>query len=167
MCENRVFSGERMSSVPLCRFLCTNLFVYVYIVFSLNIFILMVILCATVFPYWHFPAGILPGLGCVWTEGSVATRECRAYGFHLLCQSPWGIWHPVGSEQRILYLESTYWIPLHLSNEWLYVTPTVEMFTVLCGTDKFRDNERLYFHRCNETEIWKNELSRTSSLSYA
>ena len=86
-----------MSSTPLCRFLCTNLFVYIYIVFSLNILILMVILCTTVFSYWHFPAGTLPGLGCGRTERSVATWECRAYGFHLSCQIPRGIWHPVGS----------------------------------------------------------------------
>jgi hypothetical protein len=41
-------------------------------------------------------------------------------------------------EQRLLNLDSTYWIPLHLSNEWLYVTPTVEIFTAFCGTDKFQ-----------------------------
>jgi hypothetical protein len=41
-------------------------------------------------------------------------------------------------EQRLLNLDFTYWIPLHLSNEWLYVTPKVEIFTVLCGTDKFQ-----------------------------
>ena len=26
-------------------------------------------------------------------------------------------------EQRMLTLENTYWIPLHLSNEWLFVAP--------------------------------------------
>ena len=41
-------------------------------------------------------------------------------------------------EQRLLNLEFTYWIPLHLSNEWLYVTPDVEIFTVLCGNEKFQ-----------------------------
>ena len=41
-------------------------------------------------------------------------------------------------EQRLLNLEYTYWIPLHLSNEWLYVTPGIEIFTVLCGGDKFQ-----------------------------
>ena len=41
-------------------------------------------------------------------------------------------------EQRLLNLEFTYWIPLHLSNEWLYVTPNVEIFTVLCGNKKFQ-----------------------------
>ena len=58
-------------------------------------------------------------------------------------------------EQRLLYLDSTYWIPLHLSNEWLYVTPNVEIFTVLCGTDKFQmtlqDRGRLSLPpRCKE-----------------
>ena len=38
----------------------------------------------------------------------------------------------------MLTLEHTYWIPLHLSNEWLYTTPTRELFTVLCGTEKFQ-----------------------------
>ena len=41
-------------------------------------------------------------------------------------------------EQRILTLEHTYWIPLHLSNEWLFTAPKVELFTVLCGTEKFQ-----------------------------
>jgi hypothetical protein len=41
-------------------------------------------------------------------------------------------------EQRLLNLNSTYWITLHLSNEWLFVTPTVEIFTILCGNDKFQ-----------------------------
>jgi hypothetical protein len=40
--------------------------------------------------------------------------------------------------QRILNLEQTYWIPLYLSNEWLYTAPTDEIFTVLCGTEKFQ-----------------------------
>ena len=34
-------------------------------------------------------------------------------------------------EQRMLTLEQTYWIPLHLSNEWLFTAPTRELFTVL------------------------------------
>ena len=41
-------------------------------------------------------------------------------------------------EQRLLSLEFTYWIPLHLSNEWLYVAPKTEIFTVLCGNEKFQ-----------------------------
>ena len=41
-------------------------------------------------------------------------------------------------EQRILTPEHTYWIPLHLSNEWLFTAPTTELFTVLCGTEKFQ-----------------------------
>jgi hypothetical protein len=34
-------------------------------------------------------------------------------------------------EQRVLTLETTYWIPLHFSNEWLYVTPNDEIFSVM------------------------------------
>ena len=41
-------------------------------------------------------------------------------------------------EQRMLTLEQTYWIPLHLSNEWLFTAPTRELFTVLCGTEKYQ-----------------------------
>jgi len=41
-------------------------------------------------------------------------------------------------EQGLLKLESTYWIPLHMSNEWLFVTPGNEIFTVLCGSVKFQ-----------------------------
>jgi len=39
-------------------------------------------------------------------------------------------------EQRILTLEYTYWIPLHMSNEWLYASPKDEIFTVLCTNEK-------------------------------
>ena len=63
----------------------------------------MVVSCTTVFSYWHFPAGILPGLGCVRTKLSVATWECRAYGFHLSGQIPPGIWHPVGSQASDIF----------------------------------------------------------------
>ena len=38
--------------------------------------------------------------------------------------------------QRILTLEHTYWITLHMSNEWLYAAPKDEIFTVLCGNEK-------------------------------
>jgi hypothetical protein len=31
-----------------------------------------------------------------------------------------------------------YWIPLHLSNELLFTAPSTELFTVLCGTEKFQ-----------------------------
>jgi hypothetical protein len=41
-------------------------------------------------------------------------------------------------EQRILTLEHIHWIPLHLSNEWLFTAPKVELFTVLCGTENFQ-----------------------------
>jgi hypothetical protein len=32
-------------------------------------------------------------------------------------------------EQIILTLDQTYWIPLHMSNEWLYTSPKAEIFT--------------------------------------
>ena len=38
--------------------------------------------------------------------------------------------------QGFLTLEHTYWIPLHMSNEWLYTAPKDEIFTVLCGNKK-------------------------------
>jgi hypothetical protein len=40
-------------------------------------------------------------------------------------------------EQNLLKLESTYWIPLHMSNEWLFTSPRDEILTVLCGSNKF------------------------------
>jgi hypothetical protein len=40
--------------------------------------------------------------------------------------------------QRVLNIKYTYLIPLHLSNEWLYIAPQAEVFTVLCGTAKFQ-----------------------------
>jgi hypothetical protein len=39
-------------------------------------------------------------------------------------------------ERRILTLDQTYWVPLHMSNEWLYTSPKDEIFTVLCGNEK-------------------------------
>ena len=41
-------------------------------------------------------------------------------------------------EQRMLTLGNIHWIPLHLSNEWLFVTSYDEIFTVLCGTMKYQ-----------------------------
>ena len=40
-------------------------------------------------------------------------------------------------EQGLLKSEYTCWIPMHMSNEWLFNTPN-EVFTVLCGSDKFQ-----------------------------
>ena len=34
-------------------------------------------------------------------------------------------------EYRFLKLSKTFWIPLYMSNQWLYVTPQTETFTVL------------------------------------
>jgi hypothetical protein len=76
------------------------------------------------------------------------------------CESAWihpstiSIPHKV-CEQRMLTLELTYWIPLHLRNEWLFTAPTRELFTVLCGTEKFQltlqKSGKLYLPpRCKE-----------------
>jgi hypothetical protein len=39
---------------------------------------------------------------------------------------------PENCEYRFLKLSKTFWIPLHKSNQWLFVTPQTETFTVLC-----------------------------------
>jgi hypothetical protein len=39
---------------------------------------------------------------------------------------------PYNCEYRFLKLKQTLWIPLHLSNEWLYAAPESETLTVLC-----------------------------------
>jgi hypothetical protein len=41
-------------------------------------------------------------------------------------------------EQRLFKLESTYWVPLHMSNEWLFIAPNDEIFTVLCSSVKYQ-----------------------------
>jgi hypothetical protein len=38
----------------------------------------------------------------------------------------------------MLTLEQAYWIPLHLSNEWLFTALIRELFTVLYGTQKYQ-----------------------------
>ena len=73
-------------------------------------------------------------------------------------------------EQRMLTLENTYWIPLHLSNEWLFVAPKVELFTVLCGTEKFQltlqNRGKLYLpSRCKGYST-HNTLYALSTLVY-
>jgi hypothetical protein len=40
---------------------------------------------------------------------------------------------PESCDYRFLKLRNAFWIPLHLSNQWLFVTPHVETFTVLCS----------------------------------
>jgi hypothetical protein len=35
-------------------------------------------------------------------------------------------------EHRIFKLSKTFWIPLHMSNQWLFIAPRMETFTVLC-----------------------------------
>jgi hypothetical protein len=39
---------------------------------------------------------------------------------------------PKSCEHRIFKLSTTFWIPLHMSNQWLFVTPEMESFTILC-----------------------------------
>jgi hypothetical protein len=39
---------------------------------------------------------------------------------------------PNNCEHRFLKLSKTFWTPLHLSNQWLFVTPQTETFTLLC-----------------------------------
>jgi hypothetical protein len=54
---------------------------------------------------------------------------------------------PNNCERRFLKLSKTFWIPLHLSNQWLFVTPQAETFTVLCPqettTVKLQDKGKL------------------------
>ena len=38
--------------------------------------------------------------------------------------------------KRVLTLSNVYWIPLHLSNDWLFVAPKEEIFTTLCPDRK-------------------------------
>jgi hypothetical protein len=42
---------------------------------------------------------------------------------------------PDNCEYRYFKLSNTFWIPLHVSNQWLFVTPRTETFTVLCPQD--------------------------------
>jgi hypothetical protein len=39
---------------------------------------------------------------------------------------------PKNCEYRFFKLRKTFWIPLFMSNQWLFVTPETETFTVLC-----------------------------------
>jgi len=56
-------------------------------------------------------------------------QDCEATLIHPSTSLPKGL-----CEQRILSLDQTYWIPLHMSNKWLYISPKDEIFTVLCVT---------------------------------
>jgi hypothetical protein len=40
---------------------------------------------------------------------------------------------PDSCEYKFFKLSNTFWIPLHLSNQWLFVNPQPETFTVLCS----------------------------------
>ena len=40
---------------------------------------------------------------------------------------------PKNCDTRITSLDKTFWIPLYLSNEWLFIAPKQDKITVLCG----------------------------------
>jgi hypothetical protein len=40
---------------------------------------------------------------------------------------------PESCDVRVLKLEITYWIPLHMNNQWLYVAPRPEKLSTLCN----------------------------------
>jgi hypothetical protein len=42
---------------------------------------------------------------------------------------------PESCEVRVTKLVKTYWIPLHMSNQWLYVAPEPEKLSVLCDAN--------------------------------
>ena len=49
------------------------------------------IVCNCVSLYWYFPAGVSPGLGRIWTGGRWWSKSAGSMVFHLLCQTPFGI----------------------------------------------------------------------------
>jgi hypothetical protein len=53
--------------------------------------------------------------------------DCEATLFH-----PSTVEVPDSCEYRFFRLSNTFWISLHLSNQWLFVTPKTETFTTLC-----------------------------------
>jgi hypothetical protein len=57
----------------------------------------------------------------------VSERDCEATLLH-----PSTTRIPNNCEYRTVKLSKTFWIPLHMSNQWLFVTPQSETFTVLC-----------------------------------
>jgi hypothetical protein len=56
---------------------------------------------------------------------------------------------PSNCEHRFFKLSKTFWIPLYMSNQWLFVTPQTETFTVLCSqettTIKLQKEGKLYY----------------------
>jgi hypothetical protein len=58
----------------------------------------------------------------------VPEADCEATLLH-----PSTVKAPDICEYRLFTLSNTLWIPLHMSIEWLFVTPQVETFTVLCA----------------------------------
>lgn len=57
----------------------------------------------------------------------VQGMDCKASLLHPSTQKV-----PENCNLRIVKLEHTFWIPLHMSNQWIYVSPQEETFTVLC-----------------------------------
>jgi hypothetical protein len=60
----------------------------------------------------------------------VPEADCEAILLH-----PSTVKVPENCEYRFLKLSNTLWVPLHMSNEWLFVTPQMETFTVLCAQE--------------------------------
>ena len=58
----------------------------------------------------------------------IPEMDCEATLLH-----PSTVKMPTNCETRITSLEKTFWIPLYLSNEWLFVAPKQDKITVLCG----------------------------------
>ena len=118
MCENCLFSGERLSSVPLCRFLCTNLFVYVYIALSQYIYLDCHIVCNCV-PVLTFSRWDLAGAGVRLVGGVGGGPGVRSLRFSICCaKNPWGIWHPVGSPYDTF---SAIWDRLRLAVGYVFI----------------------------------------------
>jgi hypothetical protein len=68
--------------------------------------------------------------------------DCEATMLH-----PSTVRIPENCEHTFFKLSQTFWIPLHLSNQWLFVAPRPETFTILCQqktiTIKLQEEGRL------------------------
>jgi hypothetical protein len=64
---------------------------------------------------------------------SASPRSILILSTHLRLGLPSGLF-PSGlnCDYRFFKLRNTFWITLHISNQWLFVTPRVETFTDLC-----------------------------------
>lgn len=61
----------------------------------------------------------------------IADYDCEATLLH-----PNNMKIPNSCVTKILPLQHTLWIPLHMSNEWLYVAPREETFTTICKSER-------------------------------